>query len=246
MSTTGGVGKERGNTALIVLLLVAIGFAALDFWQLNVKNGEDRQAVALTTQIQVLSQQTAKFALESSDGNADSYKELESTRNAIDSAVRKLNKGDAATGMHAYADNNASPVGRAASALDGAWKQLDGDIGKILQNKAVVLDSGQRAAAVSQQMPLLNSSMDQVVNILQQRGGSAEQTYTSARQMLLADRMIRRVQEVLQGGDNAQAAADGLQRDAQLYGSVLQGLIEGNPGSGVRPGRRIKTARGTA
>ena len=235
MSTTGGVGKERGNTALIVLLLVAIGFAALDFWQLNVKNGEDRQAVALTTQIQVLSQQTAKFALESSDGNADSYKELESTRNAIDSAVRKLNKGDAATGMHAYADNNASPVGRAASALDGAWKQLDGDIGKILQNKAVVLDSGQRAAAVSQQMPLLNSSMDQVVNILQQRNGSAEQMLGTSRQMLSADRIIRRVQEVLQGGDNAQAAADGLQRDAQLYGSVLQGLIEGNPGSGVRP-----------
>jgi len=235
MSTTGGVGKERGYTGLIVLLLVAIGFAALDFFMLNAKNSEDRQAIALTTQIQVLSQQTAKFALESSDGNADSYKELESTRNAIDSAVRKLNKGDAATGMHAYADNNASPVGRAASALDGAWKQLDGDIGKILQNKAVVLDSGQRAAAVSQQMPLLNSSMDQVVNILQQRNGSAEQMLGTSRQMLSADRIIRRVQEVLQGGDNAQAAADGLQRDAQLYGSVLQGLIEGNPGSGVRP-----------
>ena len=235
MSTTGGVGKERGNTALIVLLLVAIGFAALDFWQLNVKNGEDRQAVALTTQIQVLSQQTAKFALESSDGNADSFKELESTRNAIDSAVRRLDKGDPATGMHAYADNNASPVGRAASALDGAWKQLDDDIGKILSNKAVVLDSGQRAAAVSQQMPLLNSSMEQVVNILQQRNGSAEQMLGTSRQMLSADRIIRRVQEVLQGGDNAQAAADGLQRDAQLYGAVLQGLNEGNPGSGVKP-----------
>ena len=235
MSTTGGVGKERGNTALIVLLLVAIGFAALDFWQLNVKNGEDRQAVALTTQIQVLSQQTAKFALESSDGNADSFKELESTRNAIDSAVRRLDKGDPATGMHAYADNNASPVGRASSALDGAWKQLDGDIGQILSNKAVVLDSAQRAATVSQQMPLLNSSMDQVVNILQQRNGSAEQMLGTSRQMLSADRIIRRVQEVLQGGDNAQAAADGLQRDAQLYGSVLQGLIEGSPGSGVKP-----------
>jgi twitching motility protein PilJ len=235
MSTTGGVGKERGNTALIVLLLVAIGFAALDFWQLNVKNGEDRQAVALTTQIQVLSQQTAKFALESSDGNADSFKELESTRNAIDSAVRKLDRGDATTGMHAYADNNVSPVGRATSALDGAWRQLDGDIGKILSNKAVVLDSAQRAATVSQQMPLLNSSMDQVVNILQQRNGSAEQMLGTSRQMLSADRIIRRVQEVLQGGDNAQAAADGLQRDAQLYGSVLTGLIGGSPGSGVKP-----------
>src|SRR3569623_1083913 len=54
-------------------------------------------------------------------------------------------------------------------------------------------------------MPLLNSSMDQVTNILQQRNGSAEQMLGSSRQMLLADRMVRRVQEVLQGGASAQA-----------------------------------------
>ena len=235
MSTTGGVSRERGYTALIVLLLIAIGFAALDFFLLNQKNGEDRQAIALTTQIQVLSQQTAKFALESADGNTDSFKELESTRNAIDSAVQRLDKGDPKSGMQPYSDNNATPAGRAVSALDASWKQLDADISKILSNKAVVLDSGQRADTLSQQMPLLNSSMEQVVNILQQRNGSSEQMLGTSRQMLSADRIIRRVQEVLQGGDSAQSAADGLSRDAQLYGSVLKGLIEGNPDSGVRP-----------
>jgi len=235
MSTTGGVGRERGYTALIVLLLVAIGFAALDFFMLNQKNGEDRQAIALTTQIQVLSQQTAKFALESSDGNVNSFQELESTRNAIDSAVQRLTKGDAKGGMQAYGDGNASPAGRAVTALGQSWKQLDADIGKILSNKAVVLDSGQRAARLSQQMPLLNSSMEQVINILQQRNGSSEQMLGTSRQMLSADRIIRRVQEILQGGDAAQSAADGLSRDAQLYGSVLKGLIEGNADSGVRP-----------
>ena len=235
MSTTGGVSRERGYTALIVLLLIAIGFAALDFFLLNQKNSEDRQAIALTTQIQVLSQQTAKFALESADGNTDSFKELESTRNAIDSAVQRLDKGDPKSGMQPYSDNNATPAGRAVSALDASWKQLDADIGKILSNKAVVLDSGQRADTLSQQMPLLNSSMEQVVNILQQRNGSSEQMLGTSRQMLSADRIIRRVQEVLQGGDSAQSAADGLSRDAQLYGNVLKGLIEGSPDSGVKP-----------
>ncbi|MFA6228739.1 MAG: methyl-accepting chemotaxis protein [Rhodanobacter sp.] len=235
MSTTGGVSRERGYTALIVLLLVAIGFAALDFFMLNQKNGEDRQAIALTTQIQVLSQQTAKFAIESADGNVDSFKELEGTRNAIDSSVQRLNQGDPKSGMQPYANRNTTPAGRAVSALDASWKQLDADISKILSNKAVVLDSGQRAATLSQQMPLLNSSMEQVVNILQQRNGSSEQMLGTSRQMLSADRIIRRVQEILQGGDNSQSAADGLSRDAQLYGSVLKGLIEGNPDSGVKP-----------
>ncbi|WP_266159931.1 methyl-accepting chemotaxis protein [Dyella silvatica] len=234
MSTTGGVGKERGQSGLIVLLLVAIGFAVLDFVLLTFKNGEDRQAIALTTQIQVLSQQTAKYALEAADGNVESFKELESNRNSIDSAVQRLNKGDAKGGMQAYADGNASPAGRAVSALTNAWGQLDGDIGKILSNKALVLDSAQRASTLSRELPVLNSSMEQVVNILQQHGGSAEQTYTSARQMLLADRMIRRVQEVLQGGDASQPAADGLARDGQLYGSVLKGLLAGNAEVGVK------------
>jgi len=235
MSTTGGVSKEQGYTALIVLLLVAIGFAALDFFLLNQKNGEDRQAIALTTQIQVLSQQTAKFALESAAGNVDAFKELEGTRNAIDSAVQRLKRGDPQSGMHAYADNDTTASGRAVTALDTAWRQLDADIGKILSNKAVVLDSGQRANALSQQMPLLNSSMEQVVNILQQRNGSADQMLGTSRQMLSADRIIRRVQEVVQGGANSLPAADGLSRDAQLYGDVLKGLLVGSADSGVRP-----------
>ncbi|WP_049622586.1 methyl-accepting chemotaxis protein [Frateuria defendens] len=234
MSTTGGVGKERGYTGLIVLLLLAIGFAAVDFFLLNQKNGEDRQAIALTTQVQVLSQQTAKYALEAAGGNVDSFKELESTRNAIDSAVQHLSKGDPKGGMQPYADNNASPTGRAVTALVNAWVQLDGDIRKILSNQGVVLDSAARANTISQQVPQLNSSMEQVVNILQQRNGSAEQMLGSSRQMLLADRIIRRVQEVLQGGDGAQAAADGLARDAQLYGTVLNGLTVGDNASGVK------------
>ena len=235
MSTTGGVGRERGYAVYIVLLVVSIGFAALDFGLLNQKNSEDRQAIALTTQIQVLSQQTAKSALEAANGNAESFNELAANRNSIDSAVQRLIKGDAHTGMPAYDDKNTTLTGRAVIALSDSWKQLDGDIGKILSNKALVTDSGVRANTLAQQMPLLNSSMEQVVNILQQHNGSSDQMLGTSRQMLSGDRIIRRVQEVLQGGDNAQSAADGLARDAQLYGNVLKGLLEGNPESGVKP-----------
>ncbi|HXP01987.1 MAG TPA: methyl-accepting chemotaxis protein [Luteibacter sp.] len=235
MSTTaGGAGRERGYTIVIVFLLLAIGLASVDFWWLNNKNGEDREAIALTTQVQVLSQQTAKYALEASDGNRDSFRELAATRNTIDSAVQRLVKGDEKTGMPAYADGNATQSGRAIGSLANAWHQLDADIGKILSNKDLVLSSGERADLFSKQMPLLNARTDEVLNIVQQKNASVEQTFTIARWMLMADRMIRRVQEILQGGDAAQSAADGLSRDAQLYGAVLKGLIDGNADGGVR------------
>jgi twitching motility protein PilJ len=234
MSTTGGIGRERGYTILIVLLVVSIGFAAIDFVLLNLKNGEDRQAIALTTQIQVLSQQTAKYALEASGGNPDSFAELENARDTIDSAVQRLVSGDTKTGMKPYADKNTTTTGRAVTKLADAWKSLDSDIGKILSNKQVVLDSSQRADNLSKQLPLLNSNMEQVVNILQQRKGtSADEMLGTSRQMLTADRIIRRVQEVLQGGESEQASADGLSRDAQNYAAVLQGLLQGNQGMGV-------------
>jgi twitching motility protein PilJ len=232
-TTTGGAGRERGYTIVIVFLLLAIGLASVDFWWLNTKNGEDREAIALTTQVQVLSQQTAKYALEASDGNRDSFRELAATRNTIDSAVQRLVKGDSKTGMPSYQDVGGA-AGRSVTALANAWHQLDADIGKILSNKDLVLSSGERADLFARQMPLLNARTDEVLNIVQQRGGSTEQTFTIARWMLMADRMIRRVQEILQGGDAAQSAADGLSRDAQLYGSVLKGLIDGNPDGGVR------------
>ncbi|UPG93442.1 methyl-accepting chemotaxis protein [Luteibacter aegosomatissinici] len=218
---------------VIVFLLLSIGLASVDFWLLNSKNGEDREAIALTTQVQVLSQQTAKYALEASDGNRDSFRELSATRNTIDSAVQRLVAGDEKTGMPAYAQQ-AGSTGRAIGALANAWHQLDADIGKILSNKELVLASGERADLFSKQMPLLNARTDEVLNIVQQKNASVEQTFTIARWMLMADRMIRRVQEILQGGDGAQSAADGLSRDAQLYGSVLKGLLEGNPDGGVR------------
>lgn len=233
-TTTGGAGRERGYTMVIVALLLAIGLASVDFWWLNIKNGEDREAIALTTQVQVLSQQTAKYALEASDGNRDSFRELAATRNTIDSAVQRLVKGDEKTGMPSYSENDATPSGRSVGALANAWHQLDADIGKILSNKDLVLSSGERADLFSKQMPLLNSRTDEVLNIVQQKNASSEQTFTIARWMLMADRMIRRVQEILQGGDGAQSAADGLSRDAQLYGAVLKGLIDGNADGGVR------------
>ncbi|MET0937576.1 MAG: methyl-accepting chemotaxis protein [Luteibacter sp.] len=235
-TTTGGAGRERGYTIVIVCLLLAIGLASVDFWWLNIKNGQDREAIALTTQVQVLSQQTAKYALEASDGNRDSFRELAATRNTIDSAVQRLVKGDDKTGMPAYADDSKSQSasGRSVAALANAWHQLDADIGKILSNKDLVLSSGERADLFSKQMPLLNARTDEVLNIVQQKNASSEQTFTIARWMLMADRMIRRVQEILQGGDGAQSAADGLSRDAQLYGAVLKGLIDGNADGGVR------------
>ncbi|MCQ4165206.1 methyl-accepting chemotaxis protein [Tahibacter harae] len=255
MSTTSGAVKERAsgtNTWLIILLLLALAVAAVDFFLLNKKNGEDRQAVALTTQIQVLSQSIAKYAAESAGGNIEAFKELEATRNSIDKYIQALNRGSAAAGltgreylgMPGYASE--AIVEKQLGELGRAWASLNTNATKILGNKELVLSSAATATDFSGQIPILNSRMDEVVNILTNRGGSTQQVLISTRQMLLADRMIRRVQEILLGGQGAQSAADGFSRDARLYGAVLNGLINGSPDFNIKAldnpnGREILT-----
>ncbi|MDE1886381.1 MAG: type IV pili methyl-accepting chemotaxis transducer N-terminal domain-containing protein, partial [Xanthomonadaceae bacterium] len=233
--TTGAVGgKERAgaNTLLVVLLVAAIVVAVLDFGWLTYNASQDAKASALVTKIQVLSQQVSTVANAAAGGNIDAFKSLEQTRNTIDDLLNKLSKGDKTTGMQGYGD--VAGVAKEIADLDKAWQPLNTNATKILDSKEQVLNSTAVAADFNSKMPVLNSRMDEVVKILTDKNGSPSQVMISSREMLLADRMQRRVQTIVQGGEEAQSAADGLQRDAQFYGAVLAGLISGNPDLNIR------------
>ncbi|MBS0569439.1 MAG: type IV pili methyl-accepting chemotaxis transducer N-terminal domain-containing protein [Proteobacteria bacterium] len=233
--TTGAVGgKERtgGNTLLVVLLIAAILVAVLDFGWLTYNASQDAKASALVTKIQVLSQQLSTVANAAAGGNIDAFKSLEQTRNTVDDLLNKLSKGDKITGMQGY--GGVSGVAKEIADLDKAWQPLNTNATKILDSKEQVLNTAAVAADFNSKMPVLNSRMDEVVKILTDKNGSPSQVMISSREMLLADRMQRRVQTIVQGGEEAQSAADGLQRDAQFYGAVLAGLISGNPDLNIR------------
>ncbi|OJY88996.1 MAG: chemotaxis protein [Lysobacterales bacterium 63-13] len=242
MSTTSSAlsGSERTgslNTILIVLLVLSIAFAAADFIYLTIKSNQDRQASALTTEIQVASQALTTYAANAAGGNELAFDELSKTTRDIDAFLGYLNKGNAPastpySGMPSYADEPG--VAKELKDLNAAWEPVLTNATKILGGKSLVLDTATTSNEFSSKMPVLNSRMNEVVNILTERNGSAGQVYISTRQMLLADRMIRRVQEIGQGGDDAQSAADGFSRDAALYKSVLGGLIDGAPALNIK------------
>jgi len=235
-TTTGALGRERGgraNTVLFVLLGLLFAFAIVDFVFLYLNNQNDRKAVSLTTQIQVLSQQLAKYAAEAAAGNELAFQELDSTRNNIDTYVRNLNTGDKKTGMPGYA--KAPGVDKDLAALTASWNQLQADAQKIISNKETVLAAHASAKDFTDKLSMLNSRMTEVVNILTDRGATASQVYITSRQMQLADRMGGRVSRILAGGEETQASAAGLERDSRLYQAVLNGLMEGASELNIKP-----------
>ena len=217
---------------LFVLLGLLFVFAIVDFVFLYLKNEQDRKAVALTTSIQVTSQQLAKYAAEAAGGNELAFQELESTRKNIDTYVRSLNEGDR-SGVPSY--KGAPGVGPELDALTKAWAQLQAGAKKILDSKDTVLNASTSAKDFGDKLSALNSRMSEVVNILTDRNASASQVYIASRQMQLVDRMGSRVSRILAGGADTQSSAAGLERDARLYQTVVTGLLEGASELNIRP-----------
>ena len=231
MSTTSGaVGGGRTNTVLFLVLGLLFVFAIVDFAWLYYNTVQDRKAVAYTTQIQVSSQQLAKYAAEAAAGNELAFQELKSTSENIDSYVKALNAGDK-TGMPSYTSKMPAEV----SALTKAWDQLQGNAKKIIDNQAVVITANTNAKDFTEKVSGLNSRMSEVVNILTDRNASASQVYIASRQMQLADRMSNRVTRILLGGADTQMSADGLSRDSRLYQAVVEGLVSGAPELNIKP-----------
>ena len=236
MSTASGAktGKERGalTNLFSFVLVVAIAVFFLNFYFGNQRNAEENKAREYIAEIQVLSQQIAKFSAEAVSGGFEAFSELKSTRGRIDRLVRNLQTGNPDDNVPSY--QGQAGVGDALQKLVDTWAPVNSSAQRISEREELVLGLADTAAEFSSRVPQLQAKMDEVVRQMMDTGSSSSQVYIAMRQLLLADRMLRRVTVILQGGAGAVSAADAFSRDAQGFAQVLVGLERGNAEMGLR------------
>ncbi len=236
MSTAAGAvgGRERraGFNISIAILLVALVVLIANFYMAARYTAQETAARDRVTEIQVLSQQISKFAQEAAVGGFDSFDELEATRQRIQANLDTLRQGSADDGIPAYQDEPG--VADELNKLSQTWANIDRDAGRIIAGKDAVLELSDTAGAFSAQVPQLQAQMDEVVRAMSEAGAPSSQIYIAVRQILLADRMLRHVSNILVGGASAISAADRFSRDASIFGQVLNGFMTGAPEQGIR------------
>lgn len=219
--------ERRLSPAQVMLFLVLVGLVAavsVNFFLLNQRNQQETQYLALTTEVQVRAQQLAKAAGEAAIGNFDAFDELGRTRQTISDAIGQLRNGNPATGL----PPSPNTVNDSLATLEQNWQNIEVEAERILSRSELVLDLADSAAAFATNIPQLQALSDEAVRLMIQTGTPVGQIYVASRQLVLADRMLRRVNEVLGGGAGAITAADAFSRDAVLFDQVLQGLLSGN------------------
>src|SRR5690606_13011364 len=91
---------------ILILSLVLLGANVAYQGYLN---NQENNARGLTADLQVLSQQLAKYSQEAVDGNADAFAEFKATKSRIDQIVAALRSGSATEGVPGYEGDANAP-----------------------------------------------------------------------------------------------------------------------------------------
>ena len=211
------------------ILIISLLFVAITFFFLARNTYHEQEWISLATDVQVTSQQLAKSAGEAASGNLNAFKELGNSRDITDAAMEKLRSGST------YPKLPATPQAVEAQMmkLNQTWNRMGANASSILDREKLILELASARDLIQGSIPGIQQNTDNVIRALTKSGAPSDQLVFASRQLVLADRILRRVAEVLQGGTNAVSAAENLGNDSDLFDQVLSSLLEGNSSLGV-------------
>ena len=122
---------------------------------------------------------------------------------------------------------------RTADALAGTVEQAGRAVAVLKRTLPEVNAAREAASRAILRAPLVQAQLAEVVRGMAGAEAGASQINLANRQIVLADRMSRRLVELLEGGDAAVTAADALKRDLHVFAQVAEGLDQGSIDAGI-------------
>ncbi|HMA97895.1 MAG TPA: methyl-accepting chemotaxis protein [Wenzhouxiangella sp.] len=220
---------SKGQFFLFILLAALLAGVAGNFYLLNESARQEADYLALTTAIQVRSQQLARTASEAAQGDINALDDLANLRAEIDRSVTTLREGDPARAL----PPSPPAVNGSLATLEEIWQRINGDAAQLIERADLLVGLADAADEFAATVPRLQAATDQVVQRLLSTGSDARLIYVTSRQLALVDRMLREAENIVDGGGGAITAADAFNRDATLFARVLQGLLNGDDALGI-------------
>lgn len=216
-----GVSKNIGFMIGGLVLSIAIMFVV--FWYMGRLAGYDKEYTGYAGEQQVLSQRIAKYALEASSGSKEAFDQVVKYRDRFGQTLSYMRNGNVATGLPPTQGEAEKPL----ADTEAKWEKFKTQIDTVLNGKELVLLLSEAVGVINKQMPDLAKNDEDVVNILVAKGASQTQIKVASRQLMLSQRIVNNLSNVL-SGQGGEAATEQFANDVEEYGSVLEGMVRGN------------------
>ncbi len=229
-SRAGRLSKGQGGNKLVAGLIAALValtvLLVVVLFMINQNSQNDQEYIAKTAEMRVLSQEIAKNATEAAGGTESAFEQLRRSRDEFQSLWSDVSEGDSETGL---------PPSELAqeSGVQDSWDDVRQNADDILETRKGVLDLHGVARTLNETIPQLQVEYEDIVQILLDNQAPSDQIAMAQRQSLLAERILRSVNAVLSGDEDAVIAADRFGRDASQFGRVLSGQLNGDQAMGI-------------
>ncbi len=225
----GALPSNKVLTTLAVLVLVSLVVALATFLHTAKRDTYDEQYLIRIAEQQVLAQRVAKYALSSARGEMESFTTLKQTRDRFETIMWELKNGAKSVDLPA-APSEVMPKVRD---LENQWLGLRQNIDEILKAQENIIAIGEFSAVISEFVPQMQELLTELSEVLINSRASSRQIFTVSEQSMLIQRINSNVNQVLEGGQKTAAAIDQFSRDADLFGRVLEGLMNGDSDLGI-------------
>ena len=196
---------------------------------LMVNASQERVWTGQATRVQVDSQRLAKAAVESALGNFDAFTELTIIHRQIDANMKTL-AGDA--------NDESLPslpmsVADELDTLRRTWETVSANTRVIIDSDELIFELGQASASYLEAMTSIQATIDRMIRQLIESGAPNQQVFAASRQLVLSDRIQRRVSEILQNNERSTRSAEQLREEMQLFEQTEYALMQGNQRFGI-------------
>jgi len=221
--------KSRLLYAMVVFLVLLLAFVAVTFFLLTRDSRIEQEWVRLSSDLQVHSQQLAKSATEAVDGDRAAFLQLGDWSGAMSEAMNALKVGSVVRKVPALPESTSPTL----KDVDEIWTRMHANTQNILERESLVLDLAAASNSFIQTVPDIQELTDKAIRELTRNGASTQQVFIAGRQLVLSDRILRHLKEMLRGGAGSVAAADSLKEEISYFEQTMNALLLGSRSVGV-------------
>ena len=221
--------KSGGLYAMVGFLVILLMFVAVTFYLLTSESRNEQEWIRLSTDMQIHSQQMAKSAAEAVEGNRAAFLQLGDSTGVISDAVQALKDGDPVRSLPALPEKMSETL----ADLDKTWRRMNANARKILDREDQVLALAEQSTGFIQVVPRIQDLTDQAIRELTQNNASNQQVFVAGRQLVLSDRILRHLKEMLRGGEGAVTAAGNFKREISYFEQTMDALLKGSRSIGI-------------
>jgi twitching motility protein PilJ len=211
----------------VVGLLGALAALSYNMWQMSLGADQDEQYRGVGSELRVATQDINVSSREAFSGDELAFDALDVSRKQFTQQLDVLRNGRqdlAAPGKS---------MTKYVSAIDTDWAKVSGDVDAIISARDRILFVRDVSHNLNTNIKSIQAHYADLVDILGDSSVSSATLLAAQQQLWLIERIGRNIDRILEGGDDAAAAAEEFKQDALMFQRNMEGMRSGDRARGI-------------